>query len=279
MRRAALAVATAIVLGGASFALAQAQPAPAPAAPASAPAATRAPGYLTRETVPDGFLFLPPAPQPGTPRYGQDRQIFRATRSMQGSPRWALALADNNSRGPYMLSAFSCAVGVSLTPENAPRLTLLLGRLSRDSSAITNRAKDQFQRRRPFTIDRGPTCIPQDEGLTANFDYPSGHATWGWSMGLVLAALSPDRATQILTRARAYGESRVVCGVHNASAIEAARSTGGALVSTLQSNADFRADLEAARAELMTLRQTGSAPDAAVCQAEWALTARTPYAY
>jgi acid phosphatase (class A) len=33
-------------------------------------------------------------------------------------------------------------------------------------------------------------------------------------MGLILAELAPERATPILNRGRAYGESRVVCGVH-----------------------------------------------------------------
>ena len=47
---------------------------------------------------------------------------------------------------------------------------------------------------------------------------------------MILAELEPDRASDILVRARAYGESRVVCGVHNASAVEGGRIIAAAMV-------------------------------------------------
>src|SRR6478736_1422280 len=53
------------------------------------------------------------------------------------------------------------------------------------------------------------------------YDYPSGHAAWGWTWATILAAIAPDRAQQILARGKAYGASRVVCGAHNASSIDA----------------------------------------------------------
>src|SRR5436190_651608 len=65
--------------------------------------------------------------------------------------------------------------------------------------------------------------------LVNNSDYPSAHTVYGWSWGLVLAELDPDRATDIMIRALAYRESRVVCTVHNASAIEAGRMIAGSL--------------------------------------------------
>ena len=55
--------------------------------------------------------------------------------------------------------------------------------------------------------------------------------TLGW--GLVLAELAPDRATPILSRARAIGESRVVCGVHYPSDVLAGYLAASLWVSTL----------------------------------------------
>ena len=42
---------------------------------------------------------------------------------------------------------------------------------------------------------------------------------WGWTVGLIMAEVAPDRATEILARARAFGEGRLVCGVHTLSAL------------------------------------------------------------
>ena len=95
-------------------------------------------------------------------------------------------------------------------------------------------------------------------------------------MGLVLGAeLAPDRATEILSRGRAYGQSRAVCGAHNASAVEAGGMVAAATNATLHGSAEFRADMDAARAELASLRQSGEKPPA--CEAEAALIAQSAY--
>lgn len=76
-------------------------------------------GYLTPGEF-DVTSVLEPAPRRGDPRYDADRKIFRETRRMAGSPRWALATNDVDMSPAALLRDFSCAVGVELTPENAP---------------------------------------------------------------------------------------------------------------------------------------------------------------
>jgi acid phosphatase (class A) len=206
----------------------------------------------------------------GTPRYEADRQVFRQTRALNGSNRWKLAQNDDNSAG--ILKDLSCAIGVELTAKNAPTLARMIPRVGRDSSRLTNLPKDALKRQRPFLIDRGPVCIAKPD----SYDYPSGHVTWGWTVGLIMAELAPDRATDILIRARAFGESRLVCGVHNLSAIEAGRTNGSIIVAALHGEPEFRKDLEAARSEVAAARKAGPAPDAAACKAEAALL-KSPY--
>jgi len=267
----------AAALGGLALAQPAAAPTPPPATPAAASAAPNG-RYLGDGDLPDGYAILQPAPVAGAGRYDLDRRIFRETRALQTSnrSRWDLAVHDNDSSIASMYGNFACALGVSLTPALAPRLTSLLQNVYRDRGRAANLAKDRFQRQRPFHIDRGTICIPESEATS--WDYPSGHGTWGWSMGLVLAELAPDRATPILQRARAYGESRVVCGVHNASAIEASRMMASAVIAAEHGSEAFRNDMEAARRELSQIRATTEArQDGAACQAEAALTARTPY--
>ena len=144
----------------------------------------------------------------------------------------------------------------------------MVPKIGRESTRITNLPKDANKRLRPFLIDKGATCIDQTGSIKDSYDYPSGHVTFGWTVGLVLAELAPDRATEILVRARAFGESRLICGVHNLSAVEAGRTNASVLVAALHGSEAFRSDMDAARAEIAAARKAGPAPDPAACARE-----------
>ena len=155
----------------------------------------------------------------------------------------------------------------------------LFARVGRDASAITNLAKDHFKHDRPFIKPNGPICTESDRaGLMKSYSYPSGHTTYSWAMGLILAEIAPDKASEILARARAFGESRVVCGVHTVSDVEEGRTNGASLVAVLHSNPEFRADLEAAKAALAAARAAPhAAPDASDCKIEADAEEHTPW--
>lgn len=217
---------------------------------------------------------LGPAPRPGDPRYKADRKIFLATRRFAGSPRWDLAANDADTSVPALLRNFSCSVGVELTPANSPRLVAVARRAAIDTSYQTRIAKEAYKRRRPYVIDRGAVCQPPSElydkkAQRMTYDYPSGHTTLGWTWAVVLSSIAPDRAQQILERGRAYGDSRLVCGVHNQSAVEAGFLSASATMVLVASKPEYQSDLVEARAELAGLR--ASAPPAQDCATEFAL--------
>jgi acid phosphatase (class A) len=255
-----------LALGGAaSFALAQAAPEFRPG------------GYLAQNRLPQTAQIIPPPPAEGSPRQKIDLDIYRATRQMQGSSRWQLATADVSYTVPYLLQAFSCSSGVSITAENAPKTASLIRRALTDTGNVDRAGKAAFQRKRPYLLVEGPICVEKSDALAASYDYPSGHATLSWMSGLILTELMPERATKLMSRARAYGESRMVCGVHTMSAVEAGRSVGAVVVAAQHGSSEFRADVEAARAELEALRATGAAPDVDSCLVESTLTAKPPF--
>lgn len=222
---------------------------------AQSPAPAPLGGYLSAGDAPDTLRILPPPPKPGSEREAGDRAVFAATRALYGHPRWTLATEDANlAQGADF---FSCAVGARLDPASTPVLGQILRRVARDTGAVTDPPKNHYQRPRPYTVPgatSAPVCVPKSDALTKNPSYPSGHSSLSWTWGLILAELAPDRATEILARARSIGDSRVVCGVHYLSDIEAGRTTGAALVAALHGDAAFRADMERARAELSALR-------------------------
>ena len=85
--------------------------------------------------------------------------------------------------------------------------------------------------------------------------YPSGHASFGWAAALVLSEINPQRETEILRRGIDFGESRVVCGAHWQSDVEAGRIMGAAVVAALHSNIGFTENLNEAKKEFSALNK------------------------
>jgi len=235
-------------------------------------------GYLGPAGLPDLTRVLPPPPEAGDSRDAADLAVFKETRKLEGTARWSLAQSDNNIGTAPLLNAFSCAMDLKIVPDDAPTLAKLLSQASFDAGVASNRAKDAFGRKRPYQRETGNVCLtPQQiQNLARSADYPSGHATAGWMAGRLLAELEPDRATEILWRARVYGESRVVCGVHHVTAVEAGRTSAEAVLAALHGSAAFRADLDAARQELQRLRESSQAKPA-TCDAERVALLPRPY--
>ena len=229
-------------------------------------------GYLTAANTPDASQIIPAAPKPGEPRNDADWAIFKATRALEGGDRWKLAVNDDSYKPVDLLRDFSCAVDAELTTQNAPTVAKILAKVGTDASNAAAGAKNLYKRKRPFTFNDGNICIARSEGLVESFDYPSGHASASWVEGLALAEIAPDRAGQILQRARAYGESRIVCGVHNWSAVESGRTNGASVFAALHGSKEFTADMATARDELDIARKSGKKPDAAACAREFELT-------
>jgi acid phosphatase (class A) len=270
----AASVASLCLGGGASLAQPASAPhvtGPPPPAPTAMPAVE---GYLGKDRIPNSIAILPPPPVKGSTEDRLDNETYANTRALAGSPRWALATRDATQYVP----AFDCPLGIRLE-SGPPEVLRLFSRVGRDASAITNLAKDHFDHPRPFIAPNGPICTEnQRAGLIKSFSYPSGHTTYSWAMGLILAELAPEHATEILARARAFGESRVVCGVHTVSDIEEGRTNGAALVAVLHSDPAFRADMEAAKAALhAALAAPHTAPDAGQCKVEADAELHTPW--
>lgn len=233
-------------------------------------------GYLEPGSF-DILAVLPAAPVKGDARYEADRKIFKQTRKMIGTPRWDLATSDVPTSQADLMADFSCALGVKITPLNAPITEAFVARARADTGRGTYAAKEHYKRVRPFEIDKGKICEPEKE-LKGSWDYPSGHTTLGWTWAMLLAQIAPDRATQILARGRAYGESRIVCGAHNASAVDAGRLSATSTIIAMSSLSEFRSDLAAATKEIADLRTKGEAVDAVTCDRESALIAQSIFA-
>lgn len=225
--------------------------------------------YLSDDVLPDPLKILPPPPALHSPLDNADHAAFTSTRALKGSARWNLAANDVAEGAAAVLENFACVLGVRIDQARVPATLNLLERARLDLVHMTRIPKVHYRRLRPFVGNEAPICVQRSQALADSFSYPSGHATQGWAYALIMAALVPEKATAILARGRAYGESRVVCGVHWLSDVSAGRTNGSSTFAALMGDAAFRADLDKARTELRAaMAEGGPAPDAALCARE-----------
>ena len=107
----------------------------------------------------------------------------------------------------------------------------------------------------------------EQPALSKDGAYPSGHSSIGWAWALVLVQAAPQQMNALLQRGYAYGQSRVICGVHWQSDVDAGRVVGAAAVARLQSDETFKAQLALARDEIAQAQAKGLKPNAD-CAAE-----------
>ncbi|PYD49305.1 acid phosphatase [Novacetimonas pomaceti] len=250
-------------------------------------AAGASPGWAHRAAppppgpaLPDGRIFLPPPPPAETAGSAADASIFADTRVLENSERWKLAQRDARHGVGHMLAAFSCAAGFTLTPAHLPHLEALLSRMEARVEPVIEQEKAQWNRPRPYSAIELPLCVAERGEVARTPSYPSAYATLGWITGSVLSDILPERTAQIMQRARVYGESRVICGVHWRSDVTAGWMNGAVLYTAMRQEADFARELDAARTEVANLRDHPPAhvtpPDRGECAQEEDAAAHTP---
>jgi acid phosphatase (class A) len=66
---------------------------------------------------------------------------------------------------------------------------------------------------------------------------------------MILARVAPERADRLMVRAEEYATSRLICGMHFPTDVEAGHTLAVAIVSHLDASKAFQTDLERARQE------------------------------
>ena len=235
----------ALVAATPPLAPAMAQTAPAPAmAAAPAPAAKPEFHYFAAtDYLPQRVLAMPPAR--GSQEEARELEFVRKEIAAASPERLAQAAWDDTHEDPTL---FNAVLGRDLT--RLPATWALLLAVQNEADAAADQAKEAFGRMRPFGIDETiKTCVKANPAKALR-SYPSGHATVGYSVGWALARLMPDFAPYILDRAHDYAESRVICGVHFASDVEASHVLATVVTERLLADPRMADKVAAARAEL-----------------------------
>ena len=226
-------------------------------------------GYLKRDQYPDSLALLPAPPAEGSVQAKSDLEYHQAGKKLRATSRGDLAAKDSVLKYPAFAQTFSCALDVQMGTDATPHLNMLIRRSWIDAGLATYGAKNLYQRKRPFVVLHEGTCVPKDEAkLAKDGSYPSGHSALGWGVGLILASIAPERGKELLDRGYQFGQSRMVCGVHWQSDVDAGRLIGSATFARLQSDPVYAAQAKLAQQEIQAARAKGLKPSRTECDAE-----------
>ena len=200
-------------------------------------------GFLKPDAI-DVAALLPDPPAPGSPEARAEIDALLAIQQSRTPEDVARAKAEEK----FDVFAFADAVGPWFTADRCPLTADLFKSVAADAKVFANVGKKHWNRRRPPYVDDRvkPAVTLEDEG-----SYPSSHGTRGQLYAELLSAVLPaDRHDALMARGRQIGFDRLIGGVHYPSDVYAGRTLGHALADRLLADADFRARLDAVKAEL-----------------------------
>lgn len=220
---------------------------------------TTQPEYYTSTNAEglDSLAFLPPPPETDSIAFLLDQARYQDGLAKRNGPAGKQARED--AIALKLHETFSQPFGVEISEKGTPAIYNLLYSIAGELGDMATRsAKQGYFRPRPYVVHNDPTCYPEEEEiLRNNGSYPSGHSARGWGLALLLAEINPDNKEAILKRGYDSGQSRVICGYHWQSDVDAGRLAGAAAIAALHANPLFQERLKKAIEEFAGLKKAG----------------------
>ena len=194
--------------------------------------------------VPLSALLMPP-PRPESPQTKAELQeLLRLQESR--TPDQVKHVRDDDRR---TLERFLGGIGIKVEnlSASANRFFDCIDASVRHS---VHEAKSTFDRTRPYRLPHNNLQTLKKLSDRNSASYPSAHATYGATLGMVLAEMIPEKKEAIYKRIQDYGYSRIVSGAHFRSDIYAGNVAGAAIAASLLSNESFRNELKDVKGEL-----------------------------
>ena len=209
--------------------------------------------YLLTEELSDPLVWMVAPPDSTSSAFGYDvNQYMWGKEQRKNQDRADMATRDSDYSIQTIMNEFSAAFGLQLSEEGTPAIHRVLKKGCETIDLICQEIKRYYLRRRPFMVFKEPTLAPWDEEhLSKNGSYPSGHTILGWSATLILTQINPDAADALSNRGYEFGQSRVISGFHWQSDVNAGRVLTGAAVARLYACPEYMADIVAARQEFL----------------------------
>ena len=208
----------------------------------SAAQAEDAKPFVTNKDI-DLTMILPPPPPNDSAQTKAELGAVLTLQVTRTPEMIASAVADSEEN----VWRFANVMGPNFTKEKLPKFSAFFDRVVETEGAVVDPAKDVWKRPRPHQLS---DLVKPAVKLSSSGSWPSGHATVGTMMGIILADMVPEKRAEIMARAAEYAHNREVGGIHYASDVEMGKISGSVIAAVLLNRDDFKAEYEVARAEL-----------------------------
>lgn len=210
---------------------------------------------IMADQMPNAIYFLPAPPDTNSAAFQYDKAQYRWGLEQRNNPeRRAIAVRDAVWSVETICREFSVPFGMTISKETTPAIYEMLSVGLMTTDQVGKLPKNHYMRTRPYIFFGEPTIVPGDEEeLSHNGSYPSGHTILGWSAALLLTELNPDHADTIMARGYMFGQSRVIAGFHWQSDVDAGRLCASAAVARLHADKRFQKLMKKARKEFKRL--------------------------
>ncbi|TPK93757.1 phosphatase PAP2 family protein [Mesorhizobium sp. B2-4-12] len=198
--------------------------------------------FITNKDV-DLTMILPPPPANDSAQTKAELGevlTLQVTRTPEMEAR-AVADAEEN------VWRFADVMGPNFTKDKLPKFSAFFDRVVETEGAVVDPAKDVWKRPRPHQLS---DLVKPAVKLSSSGSWPSGHATVGTMMGIILSDMVPEKRAEIMARASEFAHNRIVGGIHFPSDVEMGKISGSVIAAVLLNRDDFRAEYEVAKAEL-----------------------------
>ncbi len=188
-----------------------------------------------------------PLPAEGSDEQKAELEDVTATGRIAHAGRDARCKAE----APANYFIFSSAVGSWFNEKNLPRTAALLAQATVDLTSVSEPAKANYTRPRPYVAD--PTIHPVLKAEKSR-QLPQRPAVRGIVWATLLSEMFPEHKDDLMKLGKQYGDDRVIAGMHYPSDVIAGQKASAAVIAKkLLDNSEFKSELEHARDECMAL--------------------------
>ena len=220
--------------------------------------------YFTKEQMPSLLKSLPAPPDTIGEAFAHDIMRYMWGKQMRQTERGSIAIRDAVFGVQTICNEYSEGFGLQISAEGTPEIYKLLRDGTATIQLIGENPKAYYNRKRPFDRFKEPSLCPwDDEALSHNGSYPSGHTILGWGSALLLSEVNPAATDTLMARGHMYGESRVIVGAHWQSDVDCGRLAASIAYAFLHSSPEFLDQMRRAQEEFRRLK---GAPAPGCCQ-------------
>ena len=213
--------------------------------------------YFSTEEMPNLIKCLPPPPDTVGIDFAYDIMRYMWGKTQRGDKERAnIVIHDAVWNLDSLIAQFKVPFGLEVSKEGTPEIyKYLVNSLSTiDQTRIAPKAF--YHRKRPFErFHEHMLTVNEEQELSGEGSYPSGHSQRGYATALLLSEVNPANADTIMARGYMYGESRVIAGAHWQSDVDASRLCAAIGVARLHTSSAFLEQLGKAQTEFKRLTE------------------------